>query len=144
MSEMHGSGGICREELERRLRALPEPPVPEGLEARLLAAIPADVGAVPRWRRPALWWGAGAALAACLVIALLSWRRRPDTGSPAIAHIKPPPATDQPRTSQGPSVERPSRVSADAVEVASRPFVWPVDGTMTVFDGRRAVNDSQW
>jgi hypothetical protein len=144
MSEMRGSGGMSREELEQRLRALPEPPVPEGLEARLLAAIPADVVCVPRWRRPALLWGAAAALAACLVIALLSWPRRPDPGPPAFAHIEPRPAIDQPRTNQEAPVERPSGMSAGAVEVAARPFVWPVDGTMTLFEGRRAVNDSQW
>jgi hypothetical protein len=68
------------ESLESRLRALPPRPVPGDLEARLLAAIPAEESnAVPRWarasrpRRLAVWAGAaGAVAAACLLAVLLS------------------------------------------------------------------------
>jgi hypothetical protein len=76
------------EELETRLRALPPPPVPAGLEARLLAAIPGQLP-VPR-RRWAVWAGVAAALAAACLLAVLAWRRErndpvpgPDTGPSA-------------------------------------------------------------
>src|SRR5260370_26301538 len=69
------------ESLEAQLRALPPPPVPADLEARLLAAIPAEM-AIPRrrgigrfsFRRGAVW-GIGALAAACLLVVLL-WPKR--------------------------------------------------------------------
>jgi hypothetical protein len=61
------------ESLESRLRALPPPAVPAGLEARLLAAIPACLPA-PR-RRWVARVGA-AALAAAGLLAVLAWLGR--------------------------------------------------------------------
>jgi hypothetical protein len=59
--------------LADRLRGLPEPPVPAGLEARLLAAIPAAGVFVPRPRRQ-LRWGwlplAGVLTAAAVLLAI--------------------------------------------------------------------------
>src|SRR5262249_42530900 len=65
------------EALEARLRALPQPPVPPGLEARLLASIPAKLPA-PR-RNWAVGVGVAGVLAACLV-ALLAWLGRDGKG----------------------------------------------------------------
>jgi WD40 repeat protein len=62
------------ESLEARLRALPRPHVPAGLEARLLATIPAD-RPIPR-RRRAAWIGAVGTLAAACLLAVLVWPRR--------------------------------------------------------------------
>ena len=57
--------------LEARLRALPPPAVPAGLEARLLATIPAER---PTARRR--WAVLIGALAAACLLALLAWQRR--------------------------------------------------------------------
>ena len=65
------------ESLEARLRALPQPPVPAGLEARLLAAIPAKMPA-PRQRwavRVGVVSAVGEVAAACL-LAVLAWPPR--------------------------------------------------------------------
>jgi|GEM_PF-6478270 len=71
------------EALAARLRALPAPPIPGDLEARLLAAIPAEMprGArVSRPRRWAVWAGAAVVLAAaCLLVAL--WAKHEGSGS---------------------------------------------------------------
>jgi|SRR5579864_984523 len=78
-SERHPNSDRFPETLEARLRALPQPPVPAGLETRLLAAIPVEMPFVQRY------WAvcvrvAGALAAACLV-ALLAWPRG-DTKAP--------------------------------------------------------------
>ena len=67
------------EGLEARLRALPPPPVPAELEARLLAAIPA-----PRRRRP-IWAGVVGVLAAACLLAALAWRGRDRHADPLAA-----------------------------------------------------------
>ena len=67
--------------LEDQLRQLPQPEVPEGLEAKLLAAIPAGIPqATPRRRslRRRIVWACGAAAAAALILGVLlstPWRR---------------------------------------------------------------------
>jgi hypothetical protein len=68
---MHLENRPTPEALEARLRALPSPPVPGGLEARLLAGIPAEVP-IARRRWP-VWVGVGAAAAAACVLAVLAW-----------------------------------------------------------------------
>jgi hypothetical protein len=65
------------EALEARLRDLPQPPVPPGLEARLLAAIPGKLPA-PR-RNWAVGLGVAGVLAACL-LAFLAWLGRDGKG----------------------------------------------------------------
>jgi hypothetical protein len=79
------------ESLEARLRALPQPPIPADLEARLLAGIPAALP-IRRWRW-AVWVGlAGAAAAACLLI-VLAWPRR-DRPAPSPPHAPEPIAVE--------------------------------------------------
>src|SRR5947207_2007566 len=86
--------GRSSESLEARLRALPQPPVPADLEARLLAAIP-PARPAPR-RRWAVWAGVAGALAAACLLAVLAWRGRdgngpaPDPEKGEIAHEVPP------------------------------------------------------
>jgi hypothetical protein len=61
-------------EFLRRLRDLPPPPTPPGLEARLLAGIPAGRAVGPAARKPRLrrWTiAAGSALAAGVVLTLV-------------------------------------------------------------------------
>jgi hypothetical protein len=59
------------EALEARLRAMPQPGVPAGLEEHLLAAIPFQK---PLWRwRSAVWMGAAASMAAACLVALVAW-----------------------------------------------------------------------
>jgi hypothetical protein len=58
------------ESLQTRLRALPQPPVPADLEARLLATIPVEMP-IPR-RRRAVWIGVVSALAAACLLAVLA------------------------------------------------------------------------
>jgi hypothetical protein len=66
--------------LEARLRALPQPAVPEDLESRLLATIPADAVIVRRrWVMPAVWAGVAGPLAAACLLAVLNWPRRDGT-----------------------------------------------------------------
>ena len=60
--------GLMYKEIEDRLRTLPQPAVPEGLEARLLAGIPARPRRRGYWR---YYTGFAAALAAGLVLAFL-------------------------------------------------------------------------
>src|SRR5688572_26619334 len=75
--------------LLRRLRDLPPPPIPPGLEARLLAGIPAQAGAPARRRwllRPRTL--AASAAAAAVLVTTAVWRPGPGrTASP------PPPQT---------------------------------------------------
>ena len=66
--------------LESRLRALPRPPVPADLEARILAAGPARASnAMPRPARASRRWhlavgvAASLAVAAACLLALRSW-----------------------------------------------------------------------
>jgi hypothetical protein len=71
------------EGLEARLRALPPPPIPSDLEARLLAAIPAEMSCRARVsgrRRWAVWAGAAVALAAACFLAVL-WTRHDGRGA---------------------------------------------------------------
>lgn len=121
--ERRPNPGRSPESLEARLRALPQPPVPEGLEARLLAAVPAR-GSVPRPR-----WGVralvvGAVAAACL-LAVLAWYRR-DGKAPAPAkqevahHVTPRP----PEPPSGVAVWARAGRGLDAAELP--PFSWPL------------------
>ena len=121
--ERHPSPGRSPESLEARLRALPQPPVPEGLEARLLAAVPAR-GPAPRRR-----WGvralvAGALAAACL-LAVLAWHRH-DGKAPAPVkqevahHVTPRP----PEPPSGVAVW--ARAGRDPEKAELPPFTWPL------------------
>jgi hypothetical protein len=117
------------EALEARLRALPPPPVPTGLEARLLAAIPAA-----RPRRPRRWavWFGGALAAACLLAALARYGRpgpgqvpRP-AGSGLAAHGVPRPEEEP----HGSAAWWQARRVLDEREIP--PFAWPLSETSTL------------
>jgi hypothetical protein len=113
--------------LAARLRALPEPPVPAGLEARLLAAIPDVVpGSTPR-RRGRLWPGSALAAAAVLLALLLGryfWRAE---GTP---EIPPPPPTPSVVAELPPTLGN-YRLADDASSLPSS-FEWPVQLTVPV------------
>src|SRR6266481_4229426 len=63
------------ESLEARLRALPQPPVPADLEARLLGAIPAPAERPFQRRRWAVGVGVFGPLAAACLLAVFAWPR---------------------------------------------------------------------
>src|SRR5258708_2505077 len=73
--------------LESRLRNLPPLPVPGDLEARLLAAIPAEkICTIPHLarvsgRRRTLWAGAGIAFAAACILMVIIWPKSAEQGT---------------------------------------------------------------
>jgi hypothetical protein len=107
--------------LKARLRHLPPPSVPAGLESRLLAGIPAG-GPIRRWRWNRWTVGLGALAAACLMIAL-AWPKRleqplnPEDGSRL--------ATSGPTTLISPQSSQAAAGLRDEPKMA--PFTWPVD-----------------
>jgi hypothetical protein len=126
------------ESLEARLRALPPPPVPVDLEARILAAIPAEPpNKMPRvargfGRRPlAAWAGAAAVVVAVALLAVLL-RRGPDTekntpnvvsntqNTKAARQVK----TQQPGYALGVTSWLRARRDLDPAE--SPLFIWPI------------------
>jgi hypothetical protein len=118
------------EALEGRLRALPPPPVPDGLEARLLARIPAE--RPPARRRWAVWVGVAGALAAACLLAVLAWPRRddrPPAPSPPKESVKHVP----PRPPDGPAAFAAWRETRRALDGAELPsFAWPLGETAPV------------
>jgi hypothetical protein len=113
------------EALEARLRALPRPPVPAGLESRLLAAIPAD-RPTPR-RRWAGWVGVAAAVAAACLLAVLAWPRREAKGpvpSPPPGDIVHQVAPRPPADVADLTAWRETRRVLDGAEMP--PFTWPL------------------
>lgn len=87
------------EALAARLRAMPEPPVPAGLEARLLAAVSASrpvrvspLAANASADRQAWFALASTVLALAMVglLAVLAWRGRGDVGSISVTATSPP------------------------------------------------------
>ena len=121
------------EALAGRLRRLPPPPVPGGLEARLLAAIPA----APRRRgRLARSWIAAAVLLAAAAAALLAVRL-PQPGPPPTSSVRRP-ADDAPTLWRYEQALRQSDADVSvALDRAMPPFVWPVAGTGPVLRSDR-------
>jgi hypothetical protein len=133
-------------ELEARLRALPLPPLPSDLEARLLGNIPA-ARSIP-WRRWSLVGAIGALVAACL-LAVLAWRGR-DGKSPVPLREQGDPAHVHGPGLPGPPAGDPSagRGSADSIvadhfaarlqarrtleEAESPLFNWPLETTASL------------
>ena len=122
------------EALEARLRALPPPPVPNELEARLLVAIPVEMPrralAARPWR-PAIWVGVAVGVAAaCVLVVLLL----PEPGikkmAPRVVAIPKknepafPVANERPGESLGITPWLEARRGRDGEE---RPtFTWPI------------------
>jgi hypothetical protein len=127
--ERRPSPGRSSESLEARLRALPQPPVPPGLEARLLAAVP-PIRLAPR-RRWGVWAFVAGALAAACLLAALAWPRRagpaPGPAKGDSAHLVTPRPPDD-------SASLTALVQARrAPEVAELPpFTWPLGETAPV------------
>jgi hypothetical protein len=121
------------EPLEAQLRALPRPPVPAGLEARLLAAIPPEI-LIPR-RRWTVRIGVLAGLAAACVLAVLAWPRTDSTNPTsdsgkdgAVAEdFSPPPAPHSAEDSNGLAAWREARRVRE--EPARAAFTWPLEET---------------
>lgn len=116
------------ESLEDRLRNLPQPAVPAGLEARLLAQIPMATQ-IDRPRRT-LWLGVvGASAAACLLVVLF-WPRHdarnslpaPETG-PLAQVDTPPQRGDAPNL--GVRLQAQRRID----ETTLPAFAWPLGET---------------
>jgi hypothetical protein len=105
--------------LEARLRTLPPPCVPEGLEARLLAAIPTRVAARRRWPARLLLITASAA---AVLLTVLGW-----------------PRPDDPNTVLKPAMNQPALLSPDdwlefrhgLNQAEPRTFAWPLNNTLT-------------
>ena len=124
--EMLPNSDRSREALEARLRALPQPPVPADLEARLLATIPA---AIPRpRRRRTVWVGVGGALAAACLLAILAWSGR-DGGRPVPSPPTSASALLGPSRPPDGSAGRPdwleARRNPDGPDMP--PFTWPLE-----------------
>src|SRR5262249_48766114 len=115
-----------REALAARLRALPQPPVPADLEARLLATIPAAMPG-PR-RRRAVWVGVGGALAAACLLAILAWsghdREKPVPNPPTSASAFQAPSRP-PDGSAGSPDWLEARRNPDGPDMP--PFTWPLE-----------------
>jgi hypothetical protein len=115
--ERNPSANRFPDPLAERLRALPAPPVPPGLEARLLAAVPS---ARRRWR----WAGVAAALAAACLVAVFARATRDDTKP-----VTPETARRAPHRPPQESVAVASRVKTrhdpDLTDLPT--FAWPLE-----------------
>jgi ferric-dicitrate binding protein FerR (iron transport regulator) len=121
------------EALEGRLRALPQPPVPAGLEARLLASIPA-ARSISRRRWVVLAGAAGVLAAACLA-AVIAWqgsdgKNATTPGTRDSAQLVTP---KPPHDSSGIASWREARRVLDGSEIPA--FAWPLEerSPITVF-----------
>ena len=126
------------ESLEGRLRALPRPPVPSGLEARLLAVIPArpsNNDELPRlvrrasrqWRLTILAGASVAAAAACLLAVRFRPEREDQHTDPI--HVADPGSTkSRHQAAPRPKQSDPPWFTAlhDLVETEMPTFTWPI------------------
>jgi hypothetical protein len=143
--EHPGEGRSPDDALEARLRALPPPPVPAGLETRLLAAIPPALPLAPGgldrangWRRRPLWIAAGCALAAaCLLVALI-WRGR-EVDNP----VPKGPANQAALQEPGDSVNQRMLLQArrDLEEAEMPAFSWPFEETPSMRSSSSLSNE---
>jgi hypothetical protein len=114
--------------LADRLRGLPAPPVPAGLEAKLLAAIPARLALRPR-RAPWLLLTTAAAVLLAFVLGYFFGRpgAPPDGPLPAPAPeiaVKPPTLWNYRLAQDGPATSSPDPLPSS--------FEWPVPFTEPV------------
>ncbi len=130
---MHPKQDRSAESLEARLRALPPPPVPSDLEARLLAAIPASAPSAVRrsqllQRRWLIWAGVGGALAAASLLVVLFW---PKSSREDLNRIKAGFANqDTPRPPHdSPDIAHVQFARQVRDDTALPPFTWPIEET---------------
>ena len=117
------------EALARRLRNLPPPPVPAGLEGRLLAAIPSR-----RKRRRAGRFWLGAAVLVGAAAAVLFAVRLPSGGEPpAVRVVVVPPVRPAPTVWTYEQALRHSDDASVVLDQVAPPFAWPVAGPRMVF-----------
>src|SRR5262245_45654654 len=116
------AGGSPESRLEARLRALPTDPVPVGLEARLLGAIPARIR-TPR-RRAGVWLGLIGAAAAAAILALLAWRE-PDGPQGDPGGLSSQPATSK-ASAASPKIAARDPVPGAPAGFDPTTFTWPV------------------
>ena len=125
------------EPLERRLRNLPPLPIPDDLEARLLAAIPAEnlreilhCVCASRQRRT-LWAGAGVAFATACLLTVLLWPKIEDKDTVHRLAVNP----DKSEAAHQSAPERPdeslnivSRLEDRRclMELERQAFTWPI------------------
>jgi hypothetical protein len=119
------------EALEKSLRALPQPPVSAGLEARLLANIPAGMP-VSR-RRWVVWMGVAGAMAAACLAAMVEWQAGDGENLPGKRTINVAVTRNTPLESNGIASWREARRVMDGAELPA--FAWPLGETppITVF-----------
>jgi hypothetical protein len=131
--EHPGEGRSPDDALEARLRDLPPPPVPAGLEARLLAAIPPALSLAPEgttrvngWRRRPLWIAAGCALAAACLLVVFLWRGRDFDNA-----VPKGPANQAALQEPGDSADQRMLLQArrDLEEAEMPAFSWPFEET---------------
>jgi hypothetical protein len=138
--------------LGARLRALPPVPVPTGLEARLLSAIPPGMaGEHPNWSRRsrsrhlAVWAGAAVALAAACLLAVLLWPKPGDKSTPDMVVLPERSATSHrlklPRQGDSASITPwlEVRRGLDGAEVPA--FSWPIEAESRVMVSLRIPSD---
>jgi hypothetical protein len=115
------------ESLEARLRALPQPPIPGGLEARLLAAIPLKRRSRRRWL---VLVGVASALAAACLLAVFARPGRNGTNrvpGPPAEEIAEQGTPRLPDDSAGITAWSQTRRVLDGAEPP--PFTWPLSET---------------
>jgi hypothetical protein len=141
-TQKHPDAARSPESVEARLRALPQPPVPAHLEARLLAKTPLQLPVRPwRW---AIWAGAVGSLAAACLLAVFVWprhdRKRP---VPSLGTTQSVGQATLPSTPPGESAHQvtlrppddstsiaPVLVARRALDETELPtFIWPLPAT---------------
>jgi hypothetical protein len=127
--ERRPNPGRSPEPLEARLRALPRLPVPAGLEARLLAAVPAARPA-PR-RRWGVWAGVAGALVAACLLAVLAWPKGDGKGPGPEVSVPTPRVTPRP-TDDSADLAALLKARRDLDEAETTPFSWPLPETPPV------------
>ena len=126
------------ESLEARLRALPQPPIPSELEARILAAIPArpsNHDELPRLARSAsrrwrltVWAGVSVAAAGACLLVVRFWPK-PDDRQHTAPVIAADPGSSRSSRQATPRAEGDSpwfMARRDRVETETATYTWPV------------------
>ena len=125
------------EALEAHLRALPQPPIPSDLEARILAANPARASnsddparrqrtTTQRWRLT-IWAGASVAAAAVCFIAVRFWPEANNQLNAPILVANPGSASSAHQATPRPQSVSPwFTAHQDLIETEPPTFTWPI------------------